>query len=186
MSKNALAAILLMFLYGCGSGNDVTTPTPTPTPIPNVNINGSWRGTLDQGTFSGTCAAPVYQRVFDPVFPLRLEVTAQQAAGSAQVAATTSISFAGSTLGSGGFVGLSEQNTVTIDAPQPVLLPVLTNNTMSLTCDNGRVVRLSGGTTRLRGDATTTTWSGDYTESIQVSGGETGVLTLNGRFNVTK
>jgi hypothetical protein len=191
IKNSVLAAALVMSLCGCGSGNNVTAPTPTPTPIPNVNVNGSWLGSLDRGTFSGTCVAAVYQELFDPVFPLRLAVSAQQATGSAQVAANTTISFGGQDLGSGGFVGLSEMNTVTIDTPQSLLLSYLPEESANsqVPCDlqNSRhYVTLSGGTTRLRGDATATTWSGDYTESIQVSGYDTGVLTLTAHFNLTR
>ncbi len=186
MKKPAAIGTLLLFAcFGCGS--NTTTPTPTPTPIPNVNVNGSWRGTLDQGVFTGTCAAAYYQRVLDPYFPFRLDVTVQQATGSAQVAGTASISFVGSTIASGGFVGLSEMNTVTIDSSEPILLTVLRGSTsMSLTCDNGRVVRLTTGTTRIRGDATSTGWSGTYSETIQVSGGETGVMMLQANFNLSR
>jgi hypothetical protein len=186
MRNSVVAAALVMSLYGCGSGNNVTAPTPTPTPIPNVNVNGSWVGTLDRGIFSGTCVASTFQQAFDPAFPLRLVASTQQATGSAQVAATATISIGGRDLGSGGFVGLSEMNTVTIDAPQPILLSLFGQSNSTVPCSNNRVVRLSGGTTRLRGDATATTWSGDYTESIQVSGDDTGVLTLAAHFNLTR
>jgi hypothetical protein len=182
-----VGTLLLLFCFGCGSSNNVTTPTPTPTPIPNVNVNGSWRGTLDQGVFTGTCAAASYQRVLDPYFPFRLDVATQQATGSAQVAGTATISIFGNTLASGGFVGLSEMNTVTIDASEPILLTVLRSSTsMNFTCDNGHVVRLTTGTTRIRGDATSSTWSGTYSETIQVSGDETGVLMLDAKFNLSK
>jgi hypothetical protein len=184
-----VAASLLLSSYGCESSNGITapTPTPTPTPIPNVNISGNWRGTLDQGQFDGTCVADVYEESFERLFPLRLEIAVQQAAGSAQVAATTSLSILGSDLGSGGFVGLSEGNDVTIDATEPILLAFLRHNTtMQVRCLNGRVVRLTAGTTRLRGSGTSTNWSGTYTETIQVSGAETGVFRLEARFNVSK
>jgi hypothetical protein len=188
VNRYAVIGTLLLFsCFGCGSNNTVTTPTPTPTPIPNVNVNGSWRGTLDQGVFTGTCAATYYQRVLDPIFPFRLDVTTQQATGSAQVAGTASISFVGNTIASAGFVGLSEMNTVTIDASEPILLTALrSGTTMNVTCDNGRVVKLTTGTTRIRGDATSTSWSGTYSETIQVSGGETGVMMLEAHFNLSK
>ena len=103
------------------------------------------------------------------------------------MAGTASISFVGSTLASGGFVGLSEMNTVTIDASEPILLTALRDGTtMSVTCDNGHVVRLSSGTTRIRGDATSSTWSRTYSETIQVSGAETGVMRLEASFNLSK
>jgi len=137
------------------------------------------------------CLARFLTDEFFDLFPLRLDIIAQQASGSAQVGAVATFTVRGFELGSGGFVGLAEGNTVTIDATESALVEGYLEQVRrfpkgEFTCSNGTHLRLENGTSRFRGDVSGDTWSGDYTEIIQVTGDESGTLTFTAEFDVRR
>jgi len=142
---------------------------------------------------------------FDDEFPLRLNIIAQQASGSAQVGAVAAFTVRDTDF-DGGFVGLAEGNTVTIDATESALVVGYLESVRILTpgideeglyrcggASNGSdFVQLENGTSRFRGDVSGDTWSGDYTEINRVTvfrrvpPNQSGTLTFEAEFNVQR